>query len=185
MTSSFITKVYRLIDMNDIALIQGDITTAEVDAIVNAANPKMLGGGGVDGAIHRAAGPALIQACYEVNEVNGIRCPFGNARITTAGNLSARFVIHAVGPIYNKFSDPRAVLESTYKCALDLALENDCKTVALPAISCGVYGYPAQEAAEVALSVCLRPEYQPLSMHFYLLGDEMLKTWQQALATYQ
>ncbi len=171
--------------MNDIVLIQADITTAEVDAIVNAANPKMLGGSGVDGAIHRAAGPDLFKACCEVEEVNGIRCPFGDARITKAGNLNARYVIHAVGPIYNKFSDPRTVLESTYKCALDLALENDCKTVALPAISCGVYGYPAQEAAEVAFSVCQRPEYQPLSMHFYLFGDEMLEVWQQALTNFK
>lgn len=83
--------------MNAISLVQGDITTAHVDAIVNAANPRMLGGGGVDGAIHRAAGPALINACYAVDDVDDIRCPFGDARITEAGNLNARYVIHAVG----------------------------------------------------------------------------------------
>ncbi|MDF5302086.1 macro domain-containing protein, partial [Vibrio parahaemolyticus] len=94
--------------MNAISLVQGDITTAHVDAIVNAANPRMLGGGGVDGAIHRAAGPALINACYAVDDVDGIRCPFGDARITEAGNLNARYVIHAVGPIYDKFADPKA-----------------------------------------------------------------------------
>ncbi len=171
--------------MNNIALIKGDITTAKVDAIVNAANPKMLGGGGVDGAIHRAAGSALLKACYEVKDVNGIRCPFGDARITLAGNLNARFVIHAVGPIYNKFSNPQAVLESTYQRALDLALDNDCKTIALPAISCGVYGYPAQEAAEIALSVCQRSEYKTLIMYFYLFDDEMLDVWRHVLAAYQ
>ncbi|MBR9789570.1 MAG: macro domain-containing protein [Vibrionaceae bacterium] len=171
--------------MNAISLINGDITTAKVDAIVNAANPRMLGGGGVDGAIHSAAGHTLYDACLAVKDIDGIRCPFGYARITSAGNLSARYVIHAVGPIYDKFSNPRAVLESAYKSALNLALANDCKTVALPAISCGVYGYPPHEAAEVALSVCQRPEYHSLQMRFYLFGDEMLRVWQQALATYQ
>ncbi|MGP8308812.1 macro domain-containing protein [Vibrio sp. YIC-376] len=145
----------------------------------------MLGGGGVDGAIHYAAGPTLQNACYEVEDVNGIRCPFGEARITKAGNLNARYVIHAVGPIYNKFSDPRAVLESAYQHALDLALQNGCQTVALPAISCGVYGYPPQEAAEIAMSICHRPEYRPLDMCFYLFGDDMLRIWQQALARIQ
>ncbi len=171
--------------MNTISLIKGDITTAQVDAIVNAANPRMLGGGGVDGAIHRAAGRDLYDACLAVKDIDGIRCPFGYARITSAGNLNARYVIHAVGPIYDKFHDPRAVLESAYKNALNLALANDCKTVALPAISCGVYGYPPHEAAEVALSVCQRPEYHSLQMHFYLFDDEMLRVWQQALDTYQ
>ncbi|HHX8466964.1 TPA: macro domain-containing protein [Vibrio diabolicus] len=137
--------------MNAISLVQGDITTAHVDAIVNAANPRMLGGGGVDGAIHRAAGPALINACY------------------------------AVGPIYDKFADPKAVLESAYQRSLDLALANHCQSVALPAISCGVYGYPPQEAAEVAMAVCQRPEYAALDMRFYLFSEEMLSIWQRAL----
>ncbi|AEX23642.1 MULTISPECIES: macro domain-containing protein [Vibrio] len=171
--------------MNAISLIKGDITTAKVDAIVNAANPSMLGGGGVDGAIHHVAGRELYVACLAVKEIDGIRCPFGYARITSAGKLDARYVIHAVGPIYDKFHDPRAVLESAYKNALDLALESGCKTVALPAISCGVYGYPPHEAAEVALSVCQRPKYHSLQMHFYLFSDEMLRIWQQALAAYQ
>lgn len=167
--------------MNAISLVQGDITTAHVDAIVNAANPRMLGGGGVDGAIHRAAGPALINACYAVDDVDGIRCPFGDARITEAGNLNARYVIHAVGPIYDKFADPKAVLESAYQRSLDLALANHCQSVALPAISCGVYGYPPQEAAEVAMAVCQRPEYAALNMRFYLFSEEMLSIWQHAL----
>lgn len=164
--------------MQNIFLINGDITTANVDAIVNAANTRMLGGGGVDGAIHRAAGPELLKACYDVKEVNGKRCPFGDARITIAGNLNARYVIHTVGPIYDKFAHPEEVLASAYKRSLDLALENDCKSVALPAISCGIYGYPPQEAAQIALEVCRRDEYQSLIMTFYLFGDEMLAIWQ-------
>lgn len=164
--------------MNSITLIHGDITTANVDAIVNAANTKMLGGGGVDGAIHRAAGPELLRACFALPQSKGSRCPYGDARITIAGSLKARFVIHAVGPIYSKFSDPKAVLTSAYKQALDLALANNCKTVALPAISCGVYGYPPQEAAEVALAVCQRDDYQALQMTFYLFTEELLDIWQ-------
>lgn len=167
--------------MQNILLINGDITKASVDAIVNAANTRMLGGGGVDGAIHRAAGPELLKACYEVKEVDGKRCPFGDARITSAGNLNARYVIHTVGPIYDKFAHPEAVLASAYKQSLDLALEHDCKTVALPAISCGVYGYPPAEAAQVALAVCRHDKYQSLIMTFYLFGDEMLAIWQSAL----
>ncbi|UUM32659.1 O-acetyl-ADP-ribose deacetylase [Vibrio japonicus] len=166
--------------MNNIHLINGDITKANVDAIVNAANPTLLGGGGVDGAIHRAAGPELLKECYGLEETDGVRCPFGKARITTAGQLHARFVIHTVGPIYNQFSDPKSILESAYTHSLDLALENGCETVALPAISCGVYGYPPEEAAEIALSVCAREKYQSLTMTFYLFGDEMLRIWQLA-----
>jgi O-acetyl-ADP-ribose deacetylase (regulator of RNase III) len=164
--------------MQNIFLINGDITKASVDAVVNAANTRMLGGGGVDGAIHRAAGPELLKACYEVKEVDGKRCPFGDARITSAGNLKARYVIHTVGPIYDKFAHPEKVLASAYKQSLDLALKYDCKSVALPAISCGIYGYPPQEAAQVALEVCQREEYQSLTMTFYLFGDEMLAIWQ-------
>lgn len=95
--------------MQNIFLINGDITKASVDAVVNAANTRMLGGGGVDGAIHRAAGPELLKACYEVKEVDGKRCPFGDARITSAGNLKARYVIHTVGPIYDKFAKEKSI----------------------------------------------------------------------------
>lgn len=108
-----------------------------------------------------------------------------DARLVThaleAGNLNARYVIHAVGPIYDKFADPKAVLESAYQRSLDLALANHCQSVALPAISCGVYGYPPQEAAEVAMAVCQRPEYAALDMRFYLFSEEMLSIWQHAL----
>lgn len=167
--------------MEHISLINGDITKANVDAIINAANTTLLGGGGVDGAIHRAAGPELLEACYKLEEVGAVRCPFGEARISTAGKLPARFVIHTVGPIYNQFSDPASILESAYAHSLDLALENGCKTVALPAISCGVYGYPPAKAAEIALTVCARKKYKPLTMTFYLFGDEILKIWRRVL----
>lgn len=167
--------------MTHIRLIQGDITLAMVDAIVNAANPAMLGGGGVDGAIHRAAGPGLLQACEEVAVINGVRCPFGEARITGAGHLNARHVIHTAGPIYRQEADPASVLASSYRNALELALEHDCTSIAFPAISCGVYGYPLDEAAEIAVGICSEPRYDGLDIRFYLFSDELLAIWQQAL----
>lgn len=167
--------------MKNITIVDGDITQAEVDAIVNAANPQMLGGGGVDGAIHRAAGPELLQACTEVAEVDGIRCPFGEARITRAGNLKSKFVIHVVGPIYQNESNPGRVLVSAYINVLNLALDNNCQSVAFPAISCGVYGYPHAEAAKIALQCCARPEYAGLSITFFLRGAAMVQVWRVAL----
>ena len=167
--------------MEYIKIIQGDITTAAVDAIVNAANSLMLGGGGVDGAIHRAAGPALLDACKKIDAINGIRCPTGEARITTAGNLKAQYVIHTVGPIYMKEYDPEAQLASAYRNALNLALDHQCRSIAFPAISCGVYGYPPEEAADIALTVCMAPDYKDLSICFYLFSDKMVKIWQEAL----
>ncbi|MDF2155850.1 macro domain-containing protein [Vibrio sp. CAU 1672] len=166
--------------MGKILILKGDITTANVDAIVNAANPSLLGGGGVDGAIHRAAGLDLLRACHQIEAVDGVRCPYGEARITSAGNLHARFVIHTVGPIYHQVSNPRRILASAYQQSLDLALSNACRSVALPAISCGIYGYPPEEAAEVAFGVCLQPQYQPLELHFYLFSDEMAYIWRNA-----
>ncbi|MFM2480111.1 macro domain-containing protein [Celerinatantimonas sp. YJH-8] len=164
--------------MSSITILSGDITGANVDAIVNAANPTLLGGG-VDGAIHRAAGPALLAACYKIPEIDGCRCPFGEARITAAGQLSARFVIHAVGPIYRQESDPARVLRSAYTHACQLALQNDCHTVAFPAISCGVYGYPHQEAAYIALSACSAPEFSSLAITFYLYEPKLLALFRQ------
>lgn len=164
--------------MDNIRIIEGDITKLEVDAIVNAANPKMLGGGGVDGAIHMAAGPMLLEECRKVQSVNGIRCPFGEARITKAGNLKSRFVIHTAGPIYERENDPQSVLTSSYKNSLTLAKEAGCESIAFPAISCGVYGYPAEEAAHVALDVCSQPEYSNMDIVFCLFGKQMLNVWQ-------
>lgn len=167
--------------MNHIFIVQDDITQAEVDAIVNAANPVMLGGGGVDGAIHRAAGPALLEACKKVKAVNGERCPTGQARITEAGNLKARYVIHTVGPRYGIDQPSDALLASAYQSSLNLALAHSCRTIAFPAISCGVYGYPHEEAAKIAVSVCKRPEYQPLAIYFYLFNEALARIWTAAL----
>ncbi len=132
-------------------LIQGDITRQAVDAIVNAANESLLGGGGVDGAIHRAAGPQLLQATRKIGG-----CPTGEARITPGFDLPARYVIHTVGPVYRDGSSGEAeLLASAHRNSLRLARENDLRTVAFPAISTGVYGYPLREAAQVALGTVI------------------------------
>ena len=134
-------------------IIQGDITTLAVDAIVNAANQVMLGGGGVDGAIHRAAGRELYEACLKVPEVRpGVRCPTGEARITPGFKLPAKFVIHTVGPVYRDglHGEPEK-LAACYRNSLALAAENGCKSIAFPCISTGVYGYPKDEAAKIAV----------------------------------
>ncbi len=132
---------------------RGDITALEVDAIVNAANERMLGGGGVDGAIHRAAGPALRDACRAVPEVKpGVRCPTGEARITSGFDLPAGHVIHTVGPMWSggDAGEPE-LLASCYRESLALARAHDIGSIAFPAISCGVYGYPPERAAVVAV----------------------------------
>ena len=136
-----------------IRLVVGDITKLDVDAIVNAANEKMLGGGGVDGAIHRAAGSALYEECRKVGEVRpGVRCPTGEARITGGHRLPARHVIHTVGPVWRGGAKGEAeLLRSAYTESLRLASENGLRSVAFPCISTGIYGYPKDGAARVAL----------------------------------
>ena len=136
-------------------VFQGDITTLAVDAIVNAANERMLGGGGVDGAIHRAAGRALFEACLGVPEVRpGVRCPTGEARITPGFRLPAKFVIHTVGPVWTggRRGEPE-LLAACYRNSLGLAVANGCRSVAFPCISTGVYGYPVEAAAGIAVRV--------------------------------
>jgi len=136
-----------------IEVVRGDITRLAVDAIVNAANERMLGGGGVDGAIHDAAGTQLYEACLAVPEVRpGVRCPTGHSRITPGFNLPARYVIHTVGPIWRGGMKGEAeLLASCYRTALTLARQHHLRSVAFPAISCGAYGYPVDEAAAIAL----------------------------------
>ncbi|GAA0887760.1 O-acetyl-ADP-ribose deacetylase [Rhodanobacter soli] len=142
-----------------IQVIHADITRLAVDAIVNAANSGLLGGGGVDGAIHRAAGPALLQACRALPEIApGVRCPTGEARITPGFALPARWVIHTVGPIwYGGTRDEAQLLERCHRNSLQLLRAQRLRTIAFPAISCGVYGYPAAQAAAVAVAT-LRDE---------------------------
>ena len=125
---------------------QGDITRLDVDAIVNAANTRLLGGGGVDGAIHRAAGPQLLEACRTIGG-----CPTGEARITAGYNLPARHVIHTVGPVYSGKPKDSLLLTNCYLNSLTLAVENNLATIAFPAISCGVYGYPIEDACKIAV----------------------------------
>ncbi len=134
-------------------VVRADITTLDVDAIVNAANERMLGGGGVDGAIHRAAGPALYDACLAVPELRpGVRCPTGEARITPGFLLPARHVMHTVGPVWHggTHGEPE-LLARCYRNTLALAREHELTSLAFPAISCGVYGYPLEQAARIAV----------------------------------
>ncbi len=129
-----------------LVLTRGDITRETVDVIVNAANASLMGGGGVDGAIHRAAGPKLLEECRSIGG-----CPTGEARITGGYNLAARHVIHTVGPVYSGKPRDSQLLTSCYLNSLKLAVENEVATIAFPAISCGVYGYPIEDACKIAV----------------------------------
>ncbi len=161
-----------------IELVEGDITRQAVDAIVNAANQSLLGGGGVDGAIHHAAGPQLLEECRTLNG-----CPTGQARITGGYRLPAKFVIHAVGPVYRDGRHgERDLLRSCYQTSLRLARENGCRTVGCPAISCGVYGYPMAEAARIALTATaewLSEHSLPQTVRFVLFGQEAYGVWRK------
>ena len=174
--------------MTQITAIQGDITTLVVDAVVNAANSRLAGGGGVDGAIHLAGGPAILDECRQWVSQNG-PLPTGEAMMTTAGDLPARHVIHTVGPIWGEHGEPEArrLLARCYYNSLELAAGARCASIAFPNISTGVYGYPKESAAEVAVAtvsnwandrpvleevvfVCFSPEN--LSIYESLLGGD-------------
>ncbi|EQC32418.1 hypothetical protein SDRG_10160 [Saprolegnia diclina VS20] len=167
----------------------GDITRWEGDAIVNAANELMLGGSGVDGAIHKAAGPQLLQACMQAPEVRRhVRCPVGEARITEAYRLRAKYVIHTVGPVYRRKSPVAELLGDAYWRSLELGYAYGCKTIAFPAISCGVYSYPLESAALTALETCLEfaeatGEDAYEAIEFVLFNQATYDAWLAAAST--
>jgi O-acetyl-ADP-ribose deacetylase (regulator of RNase III) len=166
--------------INRIDLVKGDITTLDVDAIVNAANSSLLGGGGVDGAIHRAAGPELFHECQELKG-----CETGKAKITRGYNLKARHIIHTVGPVwYGGYKDEPELLASCYISSLELAKDNKLKTIAFPGISTGVYGFPKDLAALIAVNETkrfLNKHSRPEKVLFVAFDDDSFKTYRKLL----
>ena len=162
-------------------VVEGDITRQDTEALVNAANSSLLGGGGVDGAIHRAGGPQILQECRKIGG-----CPTGEARITGGGRLAARWVIHTVGPIFRDGKHGEAdLLAGAYRNSLRLASERGIKTVAFPSISTGAYGYPMAEAASIALTTAadfLNAHQDIALVRFVLFGQAALQTYEAALA---
>lgn len=161
-------------------IIKGDITQLKVDAIVNAANTTLLGGGGVDGAIHRAAGPELLEECKKLGG-----CAVGHAKLTQGHQLPAKYVIHTVGPVWRGGvkGEPQ-LLCSCYEESLNLALENGIKTIAFPAISCGIYGYPISQAATIAIKETanfLELHHEIESVSFVCFDDEVYQAYEHAL----
>jgi O-acetyl-ADP-ribose deacetylase (regulator of RNase III) len=168
-----------------IEIVHGDITDQTVDAIVNAANSSLLGGGGVDGAIHRRGGPAILEACRELRATtlpDGL--PTGQAVATTAGDLAARWVIHTVGPVWSTSEDRTPLLQNAYRSSLRVARELGAATVAFPAISAGVYGWPMEDAARVAVSTVRAVLSSGVGsvelVRFVLFNDEALAAFRAA-----
>ena len=164
-----------------IQLVLGDITKQNADAIVNAANESLLGGGGVDGAIHRAAGPELLAECRTFGG-----CPTGSAKITRGYRLSASYVIHTVGPVYRGggHGEPE-LLASCYRSSLEFAAGHDCRTIAFPAISCGIYGYPIEAAARIAIETTLdflQISALPEQVRWVLFSQPVYDVFSRALA---
>ena len=168
------------VNQSIISLKEGDITKEDTDAIVNAANSSLAGGGGVDGAIHRAGGSAIMEECRKIG-----RCPTGKAVITTGGNLKAKYVIHTVGPIYSGGTrDEARLLESAYKESLKLASSKGLKSISFPSISTGAYGYPLKEAAKIALKTVadhLKTNSDLNLVCFVLFGQQAFDEYKKAL----
>ncbi|KAF0720697.1 Aste57867_122 [Aphanomyces stellatus] len=190
-TMKSLPQTFRLSPTCVLVISIGDITKWKGDAIVNAANERMLGGGGVDGAIHRAAGRDLLRACEAVPPMHGshIRCPTGEARLTKGFRLPAAHVIHAVGPIYSKKSVSEPLLTAAYQNSLQLAIDHNFQTIAFPAISCGVFGYPLDEAAIVAVSASLLATSSPSSslrrIEFVMFEAKTFDAWVGAANMFQ
>ncbi len=162
-----------------LALIRGNIVEVPVDAIVNAANSGLRGGGGVDGAIHRAGGPSIMEECRQIGG-----CPTGEAVVTTAGSLPAKYVFHAVGPIYSGSLDDERLLASAYQSCLNLAEQYKVKSITFPSLSTGIYGYPLELAAPIALRTIIEHIRKPTSLQqvmMVLFGDGAYKVHEQAL----
>jgi O-acetyl-ADP-ribose deacetylase (regulator of RNase III) len=163
-----------------LALMQGNIVQIEADAIVNAANAALAGGGGVDGAIHRAGGPSIMQECRTISG----GCPTGSAVATSAGRLKARYVFHAVGPIYRQRGDEEQLLAAAYQSCLNLAEHYQIQSIAFPSLSTGAYGYPVTLAAPIALRTIVRHLQQPTSLQqvlFVLFDQRTLDAYERAL----
>jgi O-acetyl-ADP-ribose deacetylase len=162
-----------------LALMQGDIVKVQVDAIVNAANSGLAGGGGVDGAIHRAGGPSIMDECRKIGG-----CPTGSAVATAAGRLPARYVFHAVGPIYSDGKDDERLLASAYQSCLDLAEQYALQSIAFPSLSTGVYGYPLDLAAPIALRTIVQHIQKPTNLKevlMVLFGDRAYQAYEKAM----
>lgn len=168
-----------------IRVIQGDLTAQALDSVVNAANEGLLGGSGVDGALHRAAGPRLLQACRQVPELRpGVRCPTGEARITPGFDLPARYVIHTVGPVWRGGGHGEArLLAACHRNSLALAAEQGLRSIAFPAISCGAYGYPVDQAARIAVATVAESlaTHGDLDVIFCCFGPDTFRAFRAAV----
>ena len=168
------------IKASSIELVEGDITNEDTEAIANAANSSLAGGGGVDGAIHRAGGPGIMEECRKIGG-----CPTGEARLTAGGNLKAKYVLHTVGPIYKSGADGEPeLLKSAYLSCLKLASKNGIQSVAFPSISTGVYGYPIEDAAKIALTTVIEylEAHQEINLvRFVLFGNDAFNAYENVL----
>ncbi|WP_100444045.1 O-acetyl-ADP-ribose deacetylase [Glycomyces xiaoerkulensis] len=166
-----------------VRIISGDITEQRVDAIVNAANSSLMGGGGVDGAIHRRGGPAILEECRQLRSSQFAQgLPVGRAVATTAGNLPARWVIHTVGPVYSPDEDRSELLASCYRNSLQVADHLGADSIAFPAVSAGAYGWPAESAARIAYETVTAADGSIADIRFVLLDPELLRAFESTAA---